>query len=289
VTSVELAADHPGFADPEYRRRRGEIAALAAGYVPGQPIPDVEYTEVESELWQVISEHLAEQHRRFACAEVVRAGRALALPRDRVPQLREVTERLGTLTGFRMEPVPGLVPTRTFYGALGHRRFLSTQYLRHPSVPLYTPEPDLAHEVIGHGTTLASPTLAKLYELAGMASSRAETDDALEFFSRVFWFTVEFGVVHERGAPRAWGAGLLSSYGELEVFQQAELRPVDIWEMGTTSYDITHYQPVLFAGSSLEHVVDELADFFSTFDDEAYHRLVADHHDTRPPAGARHG
>ena len=277
TAELELASDHPGFADAGYRSRRAQIASVAQRYVPGDPIPDVEYTDTERGLWRVIAGNLSVLHDRFACAEVVRAGRELRLPHDRVPQLREVTERLQQLTGFRMEPVPGLVPTRTFYGALAERRFLSTQYLRHPSVPLYTPEPDLAHEVIGHGTTLASPVLASLYELAGQASRRAETDAALEFFSRVFWYTVEFGVVHERGALRAWGAGLLSSFGELRAFRRAEIRPIDIWAMGTAGYDITHYQPVLFAGASFDHAVDETAAFFSSYDDDVYERLVHDH------------
>jgi phenylalanine-4-hydroxylase len=277
TAEIELTSDHPGFADPVYRRRRGEIAAIAERYVPGEPIPDVEYTPTETALWRVIADNLAELHEQFACAEVVRAGHQLCLPREQVPQLREVTARLQHLTGFRMEPVPGLVPTRTFYGALADRRFLSTQYLRHESVPLYTPEPDLAHEVIGHGTTLASPALAELYELAGHASRRAETEAALEFFSRVFWYTVEFGVVHERGQLCAWGAGLLSSYGEIQAFRDADIRPIDIWEMGTAAYDITHYQPVLFAGSSFDHVVDETAAFFSSYDDDEYDRLVREH------------
>jgi phenylalanine-4-hydroxylase len=274
---VDLAADHPGVADPVYRRRRGEIAAIAERYVAGEPIPDVDYTDVEADLWRTIADHLSDLHRRFACAEVIRAGVDLALPHDRVPQLRQVTARLQSLTGFRMEPVPGLVAPRAFYGALADRRFLSTQYLRHASVPLYTPEPDLAHEVIGHGTMLASPTLAALYEQAGLASRRAETDAALEFFSRVFWYTVEFGVVYERGELRAWGAGLLSSFGEMQVFDRAEMRPIDLWAMGTADYDITHYQPVLFCGSSLDQVVDETNVFFSSYDDDAYHRLAHAH------------
>ena len=115
--------------------------------------------------------------------------------------------------------MPGLVPTRTFYGSLAERRFLSTQYVRHPSVPLYTPEPDIVHEVIGHANMLASPVFADLYELAGQASRRAESPEALEFFSRVFWFSVEFGVVWEGGELRTYGAGILSSFGELDAFR----------------------------------------------------------------------
>jgi len=276
-SAVELGSDHPGFADADYRRRRAEIAALAQHYRPGDRIPDVRYTPDEDALWALLSGTLADLHRAFACAEVVRAGHDLALPDGRVPQLREVTDRLGELTGFRMGPVPGLVPTRTFYAALAERRFLSTQYLRHASVPLYTPEPDLAHELIGHATMLASPSLAQLYQEAGRASLRAETEPALEFFSRVFWYTIEFGVVYERNQVRAWGAGLLSSFGEIQAFRNAQIRPMDLLAMGTTDYDITHYQPVLFAGASLERQVDELGAFFASYDDDTYARLVANH------------
>ena len=190
-----------------------------------------------------------------------------------MPQLGQVTGRLEWLTGFRLEPVPGLVPTRTFYAALAERRFLSTQYIRHHSVPFYTPEPDVVHELVGHANMLASPMFAALYQAAGRASLRARTDAALEFFSRVFWFTLEFGVVWERDELRAYGAGLLSSFGELEVFRDAEIRPLDIVAMGTLDYDITRYQPVLFAASSFSEMVDVVGAFFESFDDETAERL----------------
>ena len=145
-----------------------------------------------------MSRELRAKHEQYACAEYLAATDRLALRSDRVPQLGQVTGRLEWLTGFRLEPVPGLVPTRTFYAALAERRFLSTQYIRHHSVPFYTPEPDVVHELVGHANMLASPMFAALYQAAGCASRRADTDAAFEFFSRVFWFTLEFGVVWER-------------------------------------------------------------------------------------------
>jgi phenylalanine-4-hydroxylase len=162
--------------------------------------------------------------------------------------------------------VPGLVPSRDFYGALAERTFLSTQYIRHHSVPFYTPEPDIVHEIIGHANMLASPTFADLYEAAGRASLRATTDEALDFFSRVFWFTLEFGVVWEDGELRTYGAGLLSSFGEIEKFREAEIRAWDLRAMGHQDYDITHYQPVLYAAPSFDVMVRDLRDFFDAFD-----------------------
>ena len=198
----DLPEDHPGFSDEAYRRRRSEIAAVAAAYEQGAPIPHVRYTSEEDDLWRLVSTELRAMHERFACAEYLEAASRLRLPADAVPQLSQVTAALQPLTGWRVEPVPGLVPIREFYGSLARRRFCSTQYVRHHSVPFYTPEPDIVHEIIGHANSLASPAFAGLYELAGQASLRAHTDAELERFSKVFWFTIEFGVVREEGELR---------------------------------------------------------------------------------------
>jgi phenylalanine-4-hydroxylase len=276
VATTELGSDHPGFSDPEYRRRRRTIAAVGAAYRPGDPIPDVSYSAAEDEVWRVVSRELAAKHRRLACAEYLRGCDRLVLPRERVPQLREVDERVRALTGFRIRPVAGLVPVRDFYASLAERTFMSTQYVRHHSVPFYTPEPDIVHEIIGHANMLASASFASLYEAAGRASRRARSDDALEFFSRVFWFTLEFGVLRESGQLKAYGAGLLSSFGELDVFHRAEIRPWDVMAMGTVDYDITHYQPVLFEAPSFDALMDELGAFFATYDEDWYRIHVRD-------------
>ncbi len=275
TTAYPLPADHPGVADHEYRTRRAAIAQVAERFDSGQPIPEVSYTPEEHEVWRVVAEELGRQHERLACAAYRDGAARLALPRDRVPQLEAVSRRLSDLTGFRIEPVGGLVPTRVFYGSLADRCFLSTQYIRHHSVPFYTPEPDVVHEVIGHANTLAHPAFADLYQLAGQAARRAESDAALELFSRVFWFSLEFGVLWEDGELRTYGAGLLSSYAEIQLFRDAEIRPLDIAAMGTTAYDITQYQPLLFAARSFAHAVDTLSDFFAGYDDDTYDRLTA--------------
>lgn len=264
-----LPEDHPGFSDPAYRARRARIAEIGATYHRADPIPDVTYTAEEDQVWRTVAAELAGKHRKYACREYLLGARRLVLPRARVPQLREVDERVHGLTGFHINPVPGLVPTRKFYGSLAERTFLSTQYIRHHSVPFYTPEPDLVHEIIGHATMLANPVLADLYEAAGRASLRATTDALLDAFSRVFWFTLEFGVVYQDGAVKAYGAGLLSSYGEIEAFRDADLRPWDPAAMAKQDYDITRYQPVLFAAASFEQMISGLHAFFSSYDDEA--------------------
>lgn len=272
---VELAASHPGFADPVYRARRNAIAALAVNHRRGEPIPVAEYTEQEHEVWALVSRELAIKHRKYATAEYLDAAARLGLPADRIPQLQEVGELLQPLTGFRYLPAAGLVPLRDFYGVLADGYFHSTQYIRHHSVPFYTPEPDVVHEVIGHANALASDRYAALYRLAGQAARRVESEEALEFVSKVFWFTLEFGVMWERRELRAYGAGILSSYGEIEEFRGMDIRPLDVAAMGTTDYDITQYQDVLFAAESLRHLEEVVGDFWATCDDDSIAKLVA--------------
>jgi len=275
---VELPEDHPGFSDRAYRGRRARIAAVANTYEPGSTIPDVPYTDVENDVWATVSRELAAKHARVACRAYRRAAERMQLPQDRVPQLQEVNERLAELTGFCVRPVAGLVPARDFYGALADRTFCATQYVRHHSVPFYTPEPDVIHELIGHVSMLGSDAFADLYELAGAASRRTTSDEALEFFSRVFWFTIEFGVVWEDDELRAYGAGLLSSYGELDVFHRAEVRAWDVEAMGTTEYDITKYQPLIFAAASDAELVRDLSVFFRSYGEDAYQSEVRGAH-----------
>jgi phenylalanine-4-hydroxylase len=278
AVTVHLDEDHPGFGDPEYRTRRNRIAARALGWEPPQPIPHVEYTEEEQQVWRTVCSELAAKHDRLACAEYRGAMSRFALPTDHIPQLDEVGARLRPLTGFEYHPAAGLVPFDQFYGSLADGIFHSTQYVRHHALPLYTPEPDLIHEVIGHGGMLASPRLAELNRLAGLAARRLETPAGRDFFATVFWFTIEFGVLYEQDELRAYGAGLLSSYGEIEEFRDAEIRPLEIAEMGVLDYDITKYQPILYAADGVEHLLDVVGGFFAECDDDAPARLgVAAH------------
>ena len=272
--TVHLADDHPGKSDPTYQQRRNQIAAAALAWSRGDPMPRIDYTEAEQEVWRTVQRELAPKHARYACAAFRDAVGALALPRDRIPQLDEVTASLEPITGFRYVPAAGIVPIREFYGNLADREFHSTQYVRHPSAPLYTPEPDLIHEVIGHANLLADPQFAELNRLAGEAARRAETEAGVQYVADVFWFTIEFGVLWEDGELRAYGAGILSSYGEIEEFRSMEIRPIDFHEMGTIDYDITKYQPTLFAAESMGRLVDEVGAFFSGFTDETPERLA---------------
>lgn len=273
TVEVHLGRNHPGFNDPEYRARRNAIAARAVAWQPGEPLPRIDYTDGETAIWAQVSRELADKHRRRAHPEYLAAKERLGLPADRIPQLDEVTAALQPLTGFTYVAAPGLVELREFYSSLGERVFHSTQYVRHPSEPLYTPEPDVIHEVLGHGNQLASPRFAALTQAAGAAVVRAERDETVQVIADIFWFTMEFGVMYSGQDLKAYGAGILSSYGEMDEFSEMEIRPLDLTQMATLNYDITSYQPILFAAESVDHLEDVVGTFFATCDDDVPERI----------------
>ncbi len=260
-TIIQLDPDHPGFRDPEYRARRNRIAQIAMGYKAGEPIPPAPYTKEEHEVWQTIWKALQPAHQKHACADYLNCLRRLAFDTNRIPQLDEVSKKVEAISGFRLEPVAGLVQPRVFLESLANGVFLCTQYIRHHSTPLYTPEPDVAHEIIGHAVTLASERLGQLNRLFGEAVKRTKVTEGLERLSRVYWFTIEFGVLREDGKLKAYGTGLLSSAGELEEMHQAELRPLDLEAASAHNYDPTHYQSVLFCSDSFEEMYESLREF----------------------------
>lgn len=260
-TIVQLDPDHPGFRDGEYRARRNRIAQIALEYQPGASIPDAPYTTEEHEVWRTIWKALDEAHEKHACQEYLDCVKRLNLPEDRIPQLREVSARVEALSGFRLEPVAGLVEPRVFLESLANNVFLSTQYIRHHSTPLYTPEPDVAHEIIGHAVTLASPRLAELNRLVGQIVKRTAEAEALERLARVYWFTIEFGVLREDGKVKAYGTGLLSSAGELEAMHNANLRPLDLAIAARQDFDPTDFQPILFCADSFDAMYQTLKDY----------------------------
>ena len=229
-SGVALPADHPGFSDPAYRARRDLIAAIGAAYESGQPIPDVPYTAQEDEVWRLVSASWPPSTSGSPAGPTSTGADGVGpAPRRRAAAEPRCPTTCAAITGFRIEPVPGLVPARRFYGALADRRFLSSQYIRHHSVPFYTPEPDVIHEVIGHANGLANPSWPSLYEAAGGASRRAIERRARTSSSAGCsgsrWSSA---LVWEDGELRTYGAGLLSSYGELDLFRSAEIRPFDI-------------------------------------------------------------
>jgi phenylalanine-4-hydroxylase len=264
VHLVELSADHPGFKDTAYRQRRDTIARLSMQWQPGMPTPDVPYTDEEHAVWRQIVAALEPVHARRAGRAYHEACEQIQVRRDRIPQLSEVNALLASKGGYRMVPAGGLVNAREFLLSLGQKEFVSTQYIRHPSGPFYTPEPDVVHELVGHAASLAHPMFMKLNALFGKASANTPEEDRETnlHLIRLYWWTVEFGVHKEDGVLKTCGAGLLSSVGELSEFdKKATLKPFSVEEAINTEFDPTAYQSQLFVGESFDAVTSAVIAF----------------------------
>ncbi|MEZ5424238.1 MAG: phenylalanine 4-monooxygenase [Pyrinomonadaceae bacterium] len=263
----ELHLDHPGANDPEYRKRRDYIASLAKKFRATGEVTDVDYSEQEQEIWRHVATRLEELHEKHASPFYLKAKRDLGITNERIPQLTEMNRRLKELTGFRLAPIEGLVETRGFLSWLGYRVMLSTQYIRHHSRPDYTPEPDVVHESIGHIPMFTNPNFADFSQSIGEGAQRA-TDKQIEELGRLYWYTVEFGLVEHEGGIKAYGAGLLSSFGELEhaFGDEVERRPFDLDEVINTPYTYSDMQPILYVIPSYAELKDVTRKYIESFD-----------------------
>ena len=260
----ELHLDHPGANDPEYRKRRDFIASLSKKFRETGVITDVDYTEEEQQIWRTVAGRLEELHAKHANKFYLQAKKDLGISNDRIPQLTEMNRRLKELSNFRLAPVEGLVDTRAFLSWLSYRTMLSTQYIRHHSRPEYTPEPDIVHEAIGHIPMFTNRDFADFSQFIGHGAQIAD-DKQLEELGRLYWFTVEFGLTEEDGQIKAYGAGLLSSYGELtHAFGgEVERRPFDLEQVINTPYDYSDMQPVLYVIPSYADLKEETRKYIS--------------------------
>jgi len=269
---AELESDHPGFSDMTYRTRRAAIVENAGTYKFGQEIPRVDYSEDEIKTWGAVYRRLKELFPKHACKEYNQILELLehncGYGDDNIPQLEDVSQFLKKCTGFQLRPVAGLLSARDFLNALAFRTFFSTQYIRHHSMPLYTPEPDVVHELMGHAPLLADPDFAELSQQYGLASLGASDSDIVRL-ATCYWFTVEFGVYRQGEDYKAYGAGLLSSFGEMEWScakkAEGEKGPQYLpWNPAVAAefeYPITEYQPTYFVADSLADATEKLKEF----------------------------
>ncbi|CAD5113442.1 DgyrCDS2609 [Dimorphilus gyrociliatus] len=264
-----IDSNHPGFYDLEYRERRQHIASLAFSYKHSQEIPNVVYTEQEIQTWSHVYRSLKKLYPTHACLRFnqifAKLEEGCGYSEHNIPQLNDVSLFLQKSSGFRLRPVAGLLSPRDFLCSLAFRVFQCTQYVRHHDRPEHTVEPDCIHELIGHVPMLCDPYFAKFSQEIGLASIGASDKD-IEKLSTLYWFTVEFGLCGENGETRAYGAGLLSAFGELKhaLSDVPEKRPFSLEEISTQIYQDQDYQPLYFVADSFENMMEKLLQYSST-------------------------
>lgn len=269
--SVTLPKGHPGEGDPSYLARRAALSRLVASVgKTGVALPDVQYNEDETEVWRAVMDRLSNLHEIHAASAYLQGFRRLGLSLSRPPVPGSLARRLKEQTGFGLVLTDGLLDARVFLTHLGERRQPCTVYLRHGSRPDYTPEPDLVHEAVGHAPLLTDPDAARLNQVIGQAAAPASARQ-LRALLRLYWFTLEFGLVEERAGLRAYGAGLLSSFGELpHAFSEAvDRRPFRLEAVIEQDYAHDRMQNVLFVAPSLGAVLAEVQPWLKSREYEA--------------------
>nr|CAB3266935.1 th tyrosine 3-monooxygenase [Phallusia mammillata] len=261
-----VLTSHPGFCDEKYRQRRNQISQLAMEYKETKTIPSIVYTKEETEIWGKVYSSVKMQHKKWACAEYLTGFNLLerhcGYSINQIPQLQTVSAYLEKTTGFQLRPIGGLLTARDFLASLAFKVFQCTQYVRHHSSPNHTPEPDCCHELIGHVPMLLDSTFAQFSQEIGLASLGVSDED-IEKLATLYWFTVEFGLCREHGQVKAYGAGLLSSCGELQhaVSDVPQHLPLEVETAARQDYQDSDYQPLYFVAESLSRALDQVRYF----------------------------
>jgi phenylalanine-4-hydroxylase len=263
--ALELEPGHPGLGDEGYvARRRGLFGTCRAARLAGEPPPLIAYTDEEQRIWREVTPKLEELHVRHASRIYLQAKRDLKISEREIPQLRHLDAHLQRASGMHLVPAEGPIPYRTFYRYVAQRGFPCTQFIRHGSKPEFTPEPDMIHDCLGHVPPLLNPDYAALLTLIGRAAVEVATGDHVLALKRLSWFSIEFGLIDEGGATKVFGAGILSSIGEIpnSLFSTGvERRPFVTSEVIETDYDPSRMQDLLFVLPSLpflRHEVEQL-------------------------------
>jgi phenylalanine-4-hydroxylase len=262
ATELELEPGHPGLGDEAYIRRRKELFALCRRHRLerlGPPI--INYTPEETRIWREVSPNLDELHVKHACQIYLKAKRELAITREEIPQLRHLSDRLRRETNMHLVPAEGALPYRTFYEYIAGRGFPVTQFIRHGSHPEFTPEPDMIHDCLGHVPPLMNRDYAELLALIGKAVATTTKGEQVLALKRFSWFSIEFGLIEEKGEVKVFGAGILSSTGEIpnSLFSPEVTRQPFVTDVVTnTDYDPSRMQDHLFIAPSLPFLRREL-------------------------------
>jgi phenylalanine-4-hydroxylase len=250
----------------------GKVGAMVTTEVLESPPRPPAGAAADWTIPQRWADYTAEEHatwdRLFARQTAMLQGRAaqafldgldvLQLSRPGIPDFEELSDRLMKLTGWQVVAVPGLVPEDVFFAHLAERRFVAGRFIRRPDQLDYIEAPDVFHDVFGHVPLLSNPVFADYMQAYGKGGLRAAGAGAIEMLARLYWYTVEFGLVREAGGLKLYGAGIVSSHGE-SIFALDDPSPnrlgFDLKRLLRTQYRIDDYQQVYFVIDSFEDLL----------------------------------
>lgn len=239
------------------RRARDSDAAVAPDGTVDQGW--ARYTTAEHGVWRTLYERQARLLPRYACDEFVAGMRALDIGADGIPDFRRLSEVLMRATGWQVVAVPGLVPDEVFFDHLAHRRFPAGNFIRRADELDYLEEPDVFHDVFGHVPMLMHPVIADYMQAYGAGGLRAQRLGCLPNLARVYWYTIEFGLVQQADGLRIYGSGIASSHSE-SVFAIEDPSPhrvrFDLDRVMRTKYRIDDFQETYFVIRGLDELLD---------------------------------
>src|SRR5947207_1450099 len=269
ATELELEPGHPGLGDEEYIRRRKELFALCRRHrLERLGPPLIDYNAEETRIWREVSPKLDDLHRKHACQIYLKAKDALGISASEIPQLRTLSSRLERETKMHLVPAEGPLAYRTFYSYIAEHGFPVTQFIRHGSHPEFTPEPDMIHDCLGHVPPLMNQDYAEVLTLVGKAVAATTRGDQVLALKRFSWFSIEFGLIEEAGEVKVFGAGILSSTGEIPYsLHSGEVtrRPFVTDVVIATDYNPSRMQDHLFIAPSLPFLRRELENLVRRF------------------------
>ena len=254
------------FHAPDITTRKNAGLAHATDFTLPQPID--RYSLADHATWaQLLARQTALLPGR-ACAELLTGLEALALPEHRIPEFSALNERLAAATGWQIVAVHGLIPDEVFFGHLAERRFPVTWWIREPAQLDYLQEPDLFHDLFGHVPLLMNPVFADYLQAYGRGGLKAKGLGALPMLARLYWYTVEFGLIATAQGLRIYGAGIISSRTE-SVYCLEDETPIrlgfDLLRIMRTRYRIDAFQQCYFVIDSLQQLFEATAADFTPY------------------------
>jgi phenylalanine-4-hydroxylase len=234
---------------------RGDYRQAKADYTVSQDY--TRYSADDQETWRTLFARQMPLVERYATPEVMKGIDALGARPDRIPNFEQVNQSLQQLTGWRIVAVPGLIPEQYFYAHLASKHFPVSVWMRKRSELDYLQEPDLFHDFFGHVPLLTNPTFARFMQAYGEAGPKADSHQAIKMLARLYWYTVEFGLIQTPTGLRTYGAGILSSKGET-IFSVESSVPnrigFDLVRVMRTNYLIDDFQKTYFLLDSFDQL-----------------------------------